>query len=133
LLGDKAYSTRAHRTELRRRGIKVVIPEPSDQAAQRKRNGSRGGRAVTYDVHAHRNRNVAERSFNTLKNWRRLATRCDKKVLVYQGGVVPASILLWLRCIRRHALAASERVGGASADVGCPVDDGGVGQPVALG
>jgi transposase len=78
LLGDKAYSARAHRTELHRRGIKVVIPEPSDQADHRKRKGSRGGRAVGYDVLAYRNRNVVERCFNTLKNWRGLATRYDK-------------------------------------------------------
>jgi transposase len=97
LLGDKAYSARAHRTELHRRGIKVVIPEPSDQADHRKRKGSRGGRAVGYDVLAYRNRNVVERCFNTLKNWRGLATRYDKKVLVYRGGVVLASILMWLR------------------------------------
>ena len=32
LRGDKAYSARGHRQELRRRGIKAVIPEPSDQA-----------------------------------------------------------------------------------------------------
>ena len=97
LLGDKAYSARAHRTELHRRGIKVVIPEPSDQADHRKRKGSRGGRAVGYDVLAYRNRNVVERCFNTLKNWRGLATRYDKKVLVYRGGIVLASILMWLR------------------------------------
>ncbi len=67
LLGDKAYSARAHRTELRRRGIKVVIPEPSDQAGHRKRKGSRGGRPVSYDVLTYRNRNVVEQCFNTLK------------------------------------------------------------------
>ena len=31
LMGDKAYSARAHRTLLRSRGIKAVIPEPSSQ------------------------------------------------------------------------------------------------------
>ncbi|WP_157162785.1 transposase [Actinoalloteichus spitiensis] len=29
-LGDKAYSSRANRTHLRRRGIEAVIPEPGD-------------------------------------------------------------------------------------------------------
>jgi len=96
LLGDKAYSSRAHREMLRRRGIKVVIPEPADQAGHRKRRGSRGGRPVTYDVLDYRHRNVVERCFNTLKQWRGLATRYDKKVLVYRGGVVLAAILMWL-------------------------------------
>jgi transposase len=42
------------------------------------------------------NRNVTERAFNQLKNWRGIATRFDKHALVYRGGVVLASILLWL-------------------------------------
>ena len=41
---DKAYSSRANRSYLRKRSIKAVIPEKKDQAANRKRKGSRGGR-----------------------------------------------------------------------------------------
>lgn len=37
VLADKAYSSRAIRAELRRRGIVAVIPEPRDQRGQRKR------------------------------------------------------------------------------------------------
>jgi transposase len=37
--GDKAYSSCGNRTHLRRRGIKAVIPEKRDQAANRKRKG----------------------------------------------------------------------------------------------
>lgn len=43
---DKAYSSRGNRAYLRRRGIKTVIPEKTDQAANRKKQGSRGGRSV---------------------------------------------------------------------------------------
>lgn len=39
LLADKAYSSRAIRSELRRRGIVAVIPEPRDQQGHRKRRG----------------------------------------------------------------------------------------------
>ncbi|MFG3399340.1 MULTISPECIES: transposase [Streptomyces] len=39
VLADKAYSSRAIRAHLRRRGIRAVIPQPSDQAANRKRRG----------------------------------------------------------------------------------------------
>jgi hypothetical protein len=35
LLGDKAYSARAHREHLRSRGIRVVIPERADQIRNR--------------------------------------------------------------------------------------------------
>ncbi len=97
LRGDKAYSSRRHRHELRRRGIKAVIPEPADQAGHRKRKGSDGGRPVSYDVQDYKNRNLVERAFNTLKNWRGLATRYDKHALVFRGGVVLAAILMWLR------------------------------------
>jgi len=97
LLGDKAYSARAHRTHLRARGITIVIPEPADQAAHRKRRGSRGGRPVRHDPDAYRARNVIERAFNQLKHWRALATRYDKHATTYRGGLLVASLLLWLR------------------------------------
>jgi transposase len=97
LLGDKAYSSRAIRTELRRRGIKAVIPEPRDQQAHRKRRGAKGGRPVTYDKNVYKGRNVVERAFCLLKHWRGLATRYDKTAIVYQGGVILAAIYTWLR------------------------------------
>jgi transposase len=77
LRGDKAYSSKAIRSMLRRRG-------------------SRGGRPVTFDKQDYKNRNVVERGFNQLKNWRGLATRYDKHALIFRGGVVLAAILLWL-------------------------------------
>lgn len=97
VLADKAYSSRGNRRLLRRRGIVAVIPEPSDQIGHRKRRGSRGGRPVNYDPAAYRGRNVVERSFNVFKNWRGLATRYDKLASTYRGGVVLASITIWLR------------------------------------
>ena len=96
LLGDKAYSARAHRAHLRARGVRTVIPEPADQIGHRRRRGSRGGRPVNFDAGRYRDRNVVERAFNQLKNWRGLATRYDKHVLIYRGGVVLAAALLWL-------------------------------------
>jgi transposase len=97
VLADRAYSSRGTRTLLRSRGIVAVIPEPRDQQANRKRRGQRGGRPVTYDAVAYKGRNVVERSFNTLKNWRGLATRYDKLAVLYRGGAVLAAILAWLR------------------------------------
>jgi len=95
-LADKAYSSRANRALLRRRGIVAVIPERSDQVANRKRRGSSGGRPVTYDIEAYKRRNVVERSFNVFKQWRALATRYDKLALTYRGGVVLRAITIWL-------------------------------------
>jgi hypothetical protein len=42
-------------------------------------------------------RNVVERSFNALKQWRGLATRYDKLAVIYRGGAVLAAIVAWLR------------------------------------
>lgn len=96
LRGDKAYSSRGHRALLRSRGIKAVIPEPSDRARHRKRCGSAGGRPVSYDREDYKARNVVERFFNRMKQWRGLASRYDKHALVYRGSVVLAAIIDWL-------------------------------------
>ena len=93
---DKAYSARGTRSLLRHRGIRAVIPEPADQAGHRKRRGSRGGRPVSYDRVEYAGRNVVERGFNVLKQWRALATRYDKHALTYRGGIVLAAVLAWL-------------------------------------
>jgi transposase len=96
LRGDKAYSSKAIRAMLRRRGITAVIPEPDDQKRNRTRRGSRGGRPVALDVADYKNRNVVERGFNQIKQWRALATRYDKHALIFRGGVVLRAILVWL-------------------------------------
>jgi transposase len=96
LRADKAYNGRPNRDLLRERGVKAVIPEKGDAIARRKAKGSAGGRPLAFDAADYKNRNVVERAFNKLKNWRGLATRYDKHALVYRGGVVLASIVLWL-------------------------------------
>jgi len=96
VLGDKAYSSRAIRAELRLRGIKAVIPQPSDQIAHRKRRGREGGRPPAFDPAAYRGRNVIERSFNDHKQWRGIATRYDKLATVYRGAIVLRAITIWL-------------------------------------
>ena len=97
LLGDKAYSSRAIRALLRAKRVRVVIPQPSDQIAHRKRRGAAGGRPPAFDAATYKGRNVIERSFNDHKQWRGLATRYDKLAVVYRGGVVLRAITIWLR------------------------------------
>lgn len=93
---DKAYSSRANRELLRRRGIRAVIAEPGDQAGNRKRRGSRGGRPPRFDGEDYKARNTVERGFNVFKQWRGLATRYDKLAITYRGGVVLRAITIWL-------------------------------------
>lgn len=100
LRGDKAYSSRAIRAYLRQRGIRAVIPEPADQQGHRKRRGSRGGRPVSYDHDDYRNRNVIERRFCHLKQWRGLATRYDKLAIVYRAAAVLHAVISWTKALR---------------------------------
>ena len=97
LIADKAYSARETRAWLRRRGITHTIPERGDQTQHRARRGSRGGRPPTFDAQRYRQRNLVERCFNRLKQYRALATRYDKRAELYRGLVVLASILIWLK------------------------------------
>ncbi|MFJ4007436.1 transposase, partial [Streptomyces sp. NPDC090023] len=95
---DRAYSSRGNRAYLRGRGITAVIPEKTDQAANRRRKGSAGGRPVTYDPHRYRQRNTVERCFQKIKTWRGLATRYDKSPENLAGLHLRGSIM-WLRHI----------------------------------
>lgn len=96
VIGDKAYSSRGTRAMLGNRGIKAVIPQPSDQIAHRKKKGQAGGRPPAFDSIAYKGRNVVERSFNDHKQWRGIATRYDKLATVYRGAVVLRAITIWL-------------------------------------
>jgi transposase len=97
VIGDKAYSSKATRTRLRERGIGAVIAEPADQQTNRLRRGAKGGRPPAFDAESYKLRNVVERSFNLLKQWRALATRYDKLAVVYRAAAVLAAIITWLR------------------------------------
>ena len=97
VLGDKAYSSRAIRSYLRRRRIRATIPEPADQQATRLRRGSRGGRAPKFDPDSYKQRNVVERAINKLKGYRAVATRYDKRDYMFRGTIDVASIRIWLR------------------------------------
>src|SRR3712207_994353 len=85
IVGDKGYSSRKIRTYLRRRGIRITIP--------RKTNERRTG---PFDRVLYRQRNRIERLINRFKQFRRLATRYEKRAEHDQGMWVIAAIRLWL-------------------------------------
>lgn len=95
VLGDKGYSSRAIRSWLRRHGIPHTIPERADQTRNRARRGSRGGRPPAFDRETYKHRNVVERCFNRLKQWRGIATRYGKSAQCYQAAVTLSSLLMW--------------------------------------
>jgi len=97
LAGDKAYTGKKTRSQLRKRKIKHVIPEKRNERAARRKKGSKGGRPPAFDAEIYKWRNTVERSFNRLKQWRGIATRYDKYALTYLGGVLLASSILVVR------------------------------------
>ncbi|MCW2241862.1 IS5 family transposase [Azospirillum canadense] len=85
LAADKAYSSGAIRLALRRRGIQSVLPTKSNERP-----------AATFDRDAYRERNRVERLINKLKQYRRIATRHEKRAVNYLAMITIAAILLWL-------------------------------------
>lgn len=96
LIADKGYAHDSTRSALRRRGIRHVIPERSDQISRRAAKGSAGGRPPNFDKVLYKRRNVVERCFNRLKQWRDLATRYAKRASIYRASLVLIAAVMWL-------------------------------------
>ena len=83
--GDKGYSSPTAQRHLRRRRIRPVILSKSNQRRQ-----------PHFDRGAYRQRNRIERLINRLKQFRRIATRYEKRGVNYLAMVMLGMILLWL-------------------------------------
>ena len=84
LLADKGYDTDAIRAFLKGRGIKAVIPGKSNRK-----------RKIHHDKEVYKNRNVVERCFCRLKDFRRIATRYDKLAQNFMSALCFAATLAY--------------------------------------
>ena len=69
LVADKGYDSKALRDWLAERGTTAVIPPRKNRKVQ-----------YHYDKTVYRQRNIIERMFCRLKDWRRIATRFDRNI-----------------------------------------------------
>ncbi len=85
VVGDKGYSSRHIRHWLRRRGIRHTIPHKRTECQR-----------SPFDRRVYRERNRVERLMNRLKQYRRVATRYEKRAVNFLAMVTIAALLLWL-------------------------------------
>lgn len=84
LVADKGYDSQKLRDWLQNRDTEPVIPPRSNRKVQ-----------YAYDKVIYRQRNVIERMFCRLKDWRRLATRFDRNITNFMAAVTLAAAVIW--------------------------------------
>jgi transposase len=85
LSADKAYDTDAILDHLADKGIEAVIPPRSHRLVQR-----------PFDHHQYKSRNLVERFFCRIKQFRRIATRYDKLAERFASFVALTAAVIWL-------------------------------------
>lgn len=88
LVADKAYDTDAIRHDLKRRGIRAVIPSKSNRIT-----------AIRYSKRLYRQRNCIERVLGHLKVNRAIATRYDQLVDSFLGMLYLATARYWIKFV----------------------------------
>ena len=83
-LAECAYDSRGFRQFLAARGTRAVVP-----------NNPTRKNPYPFDRAAYRRRNLIERMFSRLKDFRRIATRYDKLAVTFDAGVCIAAMVIW--------------------------------------
>jgi transposase len=86
VIADKGYDSDAFVKVIEERGAEAVIPPKSNRVAPRE-----------YDRHTYKERNICERFWSKVKQYRRVATRYEKKAANFLAFVKVAAIMVMLQ------------------------------------
>lgn len=85
VVADRGYSSYGFREAIWTAGARPAIPTKSNEAL------------VACPDWIYNNRNIVERLWARLKEWRAIATRYEKNALSFMGVLCLASTLLWIK------------------------------------
>jgi transposase len=85
VVGDRGYSSNELRETINNKGSRAAIPTRSNEAA------------VACPQWIYTNRNMVERLWARLKEWRAVATRYEKTRLSFEGVLSLAATFDWIR------------------------------------
>ena len=88
LVADRGYDAQAFIDLVRQSGGQAHIPTQRDRKVQR-----------SVDAALYRRRNLVERFFCNLKQFRRIATRFEKHAVNFLAAVALAAARLWLKAV----------------------------------
>jgi transposase len=86
VIADKGYDKKALVQRIESGGAQAVIPTQASRREQRQ-----------IDPHLYRERNLCERFWSKVKQYRRVATRYDKKAANFLAFVKVAAIMVMLK------------------------------------
>jgi transposase len=86
VIADKGYDANWIRALITKQGCTAVIPPKSNRL-----------QAIKYSKRKYKKRNLVERCFNKLKQFRHIATRYDRQASAYLAFAKLAAVRLWLR------------------------------------
>lgn len=84
LVGDKGYCSNELRAWLAERGTQAVIPSKRNRKVQ-----------IPHDPAIYKQRNIIERMFCRLKDWRRVAMRFDRNLKTFMATIAIAATVIW--------------------------------------
>jgi transposase len=84
LIADRGYDSDEYRAALQAKGILPCIPPRKGRKAP-----------AAYCKTQYKQRHKVENMFGKLKDWRRIATRYDRRADVFMAAITLAAIVIW--------------------------------------